>query len=435
MNVTVSFSAPLVLELLGIRGNCNDTNFSLEFSYNGVGDVEVSISNAVPATFVLSPGMNTMEVAPTGNTISILGATSLSDDCPVNSNGSVNIPLAPVLSIDILSGADASSAISCFGANDGQLRAVLAGNNLEGFNFQWSHGSTTATANNLGAGTYIVTASHPNGCTVSSSITLSEPPPLSFLISTQAASCLNNLASITIDTILQANEPYVYQINQSGYFPIGSFPFRIQQAPGGIRLDIQDSNGCIGSEEMLLEAAPARQLLILPGDTLIRLGDSLLLTAQTNLDPVLVRWSSSSDTSGLQSLSLRVGPTDNTSYRLVVADENGCTASAEVLIRVDRRVPIYAPNAFSPNGDGQNDFFTFYGEQGIVRYHDLLIFNRWGEIVHRANGDLAPNDPSWAWDGTYRGELLNPAVFVYQIYVTLADGRKERLQGEVTLLR
>ncbi len=423
------------MELLNIRGGCNQPTYDLEFSYSGSGSVEVNISNATPSTFILSPGVNTVAVSPTGSSISLLSATSLSEACAVLVSGSVSVPVAPTIAINILSGNTANDAISCANATDGVLQAVLSGSDLNGYSYLWSNGRVGALASNLGAGTYSVTATNVAGCSVSSSISLTAPSPIRFTSRTQAASCLGAVASIEIDSIEGGSGPYTYRLQSAAFVAVGSLPFTITAPPGTVLLEIEDSNGCSSSQSLQLSAAPEGRVVILPGDTVIRLGDSLSLRGQTNLSPAIVRWSPVEDTSSLQSLIRWVRPNANTTYSLLVVDENGCSATAEVLVRVDRRVPIYAPNAFSPNGDGVNDRFSFYGEQGIISYHDLVIFDRWGEVVYQAKGDLSPNDPNWAWDGMHRGELLNPAVFIYRLFVTLADGRKELLQGEVTLLR
>jgi gliding motility-associated-like protein len=64
----------------------------------------------------------------------------------------------------------------------------------------------------------------------------------------------------------------------------------------------------------------------------------------------------------------------------------------------------------------------------------FLIFDRWGtQIFEQQN--FFPNDPANGWDGTYRGEKLNPAVFVYQAKVKFIDGQTLLFKGDITLIR
>ena len=64
----------------------------------------------------------------------------------------------------------------------------------------------------------------------------------------------------------------------------------------------------------------------------------------------------------------------------------------------------------------------------------MRIYDRWGSLVTQEI-NFQPNDATYGWDGTLEGELMNPAVFVWQIHLTYADGVEETLFGNVTLLR
>jgi gliding motility-associated-like protein len=106
-----------------------------------------------------------------------------------------------------------------------------------------------------------------------------------------------------------------------------------------------------------------------------------------------------------------------------------------LLVQVDKRIPVYAPNAFSPNGDNSNDYFTLFAKPNqVLEISALSIFDRWGNQVFDATS-FPPNEESQGWDGTSRGQLLNSGVYVYMAEVTLIDGRKLQLEGEVLLMR
>jgi len=70
----------------------------------------------------------------------------------------------------------------------------------------------------------------------------------------------------------------------------------------------------------------------------------------------------------------------------------------------------------------------------VEQINSFLIFNRWGEAVHEYYQFL-PNDPDFGWNGTLRGEPLNPAVFAWYAEVLLIDGRVIVLEGDVTLVK
>lgn len=87
------------------------------------------------------------------------------------------------------------------------------------------------------------------------------------------------------------------------------------------------------------------------------------------------------------------------------------------------------PNAFSPNGDGQNDIFKVKeGYQSIVSFHGY-IFNRWGKKIY----DWA--DIDGGWDGTINGRDAKDGVYYVIIKAKGADGRNYNLRRDVNLLR
>ncbi|MEZ4951460.1 MAG: gliding motility-associated C-terminal domain-containing protein, partial [Saprospiraceae bacterium] len=95
---------------------------------------------------------------------------------------------------------------------------------------------------------------------------------------------------------------------------------------------------------------------------------------------------------------------------------------------------IYFPSAFSPNSDGINDFFRPYGDENIL-IEELLIFDRWGNLLFKKE-NLNPglNDKDF-WDGSFRGERLNLSILVWSASLIWPDGSKERLKGDVSLVR
>lgn len=87
------------------------------------------------------------------------------------------------------------------------------------------------------------------------------------------------------------------------------------------------------------------------------------------------------------------------------------------------------PNAFSPNGDGQNDVFKVKeGHQSIVSFHGY-IFNRWGKKI------FDWTDINGGWDGTVNGHDAKDGVYYVIIKARGADGRNYNLRRDVNLLR
>ena len=95
---------------------------------------------------------------------------------------------------------------------------------------------------------------------------------------------------------------------------------------------------------------------------------------------------------------------------------------------VEKPYALYSPNAFSPDGDGINDFFKISG-QGMIDFQ-IEIFNRWGQMVYKSL------DLSNGWDGTFKGKNLPTGTYVYKIK-TSKYGLEQKLvkSGSVALVR
>lgn len=129
-------------------------------------------------------------------------------------------------------------------------------------------------------------------------------------------------------------------------------------------------------------------------------------------------------------------PQETTTYTVIVQDDNGCQAQAEVKVVVltpECREPvIFVPSAFSPNGDGHNDLLRVRGNELADNFFIdfyFVIYNRWGQRLFETT------DPNQAWDGSFKGVPLEPDVFGYYLEVKCYNGETFFKKGNVTLLR
>ncbi len=116
-------------------------------------------------------------------------------------------------------------------------------------------------------------------------------------------------------------------------------------------------------------------------------------------------------------------------YWLAVTSEAGCTGSDT--IRVLKSCYLDIPNVFSPNGDGINDYFFTPGVlSGDISSIRIRIFSRWGELLFES-GNLYGK----GWDGSYKGKLQAQGVYIYLVEASFLNGRQEKRQGNITLIR
>ncbi len=115
-----------------------------------------------------------------------------------------------------------------------------------------------------------------------------------------------------------------------------------------------------------------------------------------------------------------------TTIYTMTSDIAGCTYRDTVLVEIIRR--IEPPNTFTPNGDGKNDTWDI---PGIADYPgaEVVIHDRWGQIVLRSNGYRDP------WDGTHDGRPLSVGTYYYHIQLNQLEGRSPPYTGFVTIIR
>lgn len=108
----------------------------------------------------------------------------------------------------------------------------------------------------------------------------------------------------------------------------------------------------------------------------------------------------------------------------------GCSDTLVDTISVGAPFNLYVPNAFTPNGDEINDYFTF--KMSGVRDITLEIYNRWGEVVY------STHDPYVGWNGRFQntGEVLPSGVYTYVLLANVKKGGTiYRKKGVITLIR
>lgn len=118
-------------------------------------------------------------------------------------------------------------------------------------------------------------------------------------------------------------------------------------------------------------------------------------------------------------------------YTLTLQSSGNCDSLVHLVLD---RYDVYIPTAFSPNGDGVNDFFTIYGDSEIEEVQELRIFNRWGAQVFLGRG-IAPGSAIGGWDGRSGGKPAPAGVYIYQARIVLDDGEARKIPGTVTLMR
>ncbi|MBS1625512.1 MAG: gliding motility-associated C-terminal domain-containing protein [Bacteroidetes bacterium] len=344
-------------------------------------------------------------------------------------NVRVDLTDPPALAVDTV-----VTQITCANALDGAITANGIGG-TPGYTYSWSPVSSTSnTVSGLAPGIYSVSVTDANGCTVATTVTLVAPPPISVTdLHADSVSCVgatDGLAQITVTGGTPGLSPaYTYAINGGTPQESGSF---YDLAAGVYQLVATDGQGCHLDTSVTVETPLPVNVAINPMDTTLDLGGSITLNLIID-NPggqtiTAYAWSPSSGLTCIDCPAPVATPYQRQDYTVVVTYGKNCIATATATVRVDHGPDTYIPNAFTPNGDGNNDEFTVYGSG--LKTVTMRIFNRWGEKVFDSG------DNQWAsWNGTYKGVLQPPAVYTYVVELTYLDGQKKIKDGSLTLIR
>ncbi len=300
-------------------------------------------------------------------------------------------------------------------------------------------GETTLNATADEPGVYILTVQNPkNFCTDSDTalVVRNTGRPNNVNITIKQPSCYGECdANFKIDTVIGGTKPYLYSTDGKVFTTRNLFQ---NQCAGTYKLYVQDAGGC--QIDTTFSINQDRQLSVsLGADTLLKLGDSLLLRVQSNVDSIKnIVWTPVADTSkcpkGGFCTQQIVRPIVSTVYKAAVTNKAGCVATGTIRVSIDKKRPIFVPNIFSPTSGGPNAVLMIYGSNVVKIIKRFQIYDRWGGGVFMQQ-NFQTDNPAFGWDGRLRGTEALPDVYVYFIEVEYLDKTTEILQGDFTLIR
>ena len=327
----------------------------------------------------------------------------------------------------------AVTGISC--ANDANgVITVAASGGTRPYSYAWSPGGyTDSTESNLGPANYIITVTDANGCTASTSDSLTAPPLIADSLIIDSTSCPGSADGHIIVNAWGGTPgnpiTYTYSIDGTNYQQENNF---FSLAAGTYTIYVKDSPGCILQSTATVYQPSAITLWINPQDSLIALGASIqLYSVIGNLTTQSINsyaWTPAVGLSCLDCPNPVASPFQTTAYYLTVNYGKGCNVTDSNLIEIGKGASVYIPNAFTPNGDGIDDIFEVFGT--TLQSVGMKVFDRWGEKVFDSQGS------QWAtWDGTYRGVMQPPGVYIYYVTLVFLDGTSQVREGSITLIR
>ncbi len=302
------------------------------------------------------------------------------------------------------------------------------------YTYQWNNGLLPLPQqNNLCQGVYNVTVTDNNNCTFNiQNINITEPDELT-------VSSLNFTSPICIEdcdgTIeIISNNAINYSIDNGQNFQNNNYFENL--CTGNYQIIISDANSCIASSQVALESPGAviANFDFGPQPTTIQESEITFESTSINADEELWYTFINEDTLIFSNINPIVRyPEDypgNYEMCLVASNINNCIDTICQTVVIDDMFFLFVPNAFTPNGDGENEVFYPIISNYKEGTFEFLIFNRWGNLIFESS------DPSKGWNGTHISSPVKNDIYIWKITVTSnSDVVSKTFTGHVTLFR
>ena len=141
-------------------------------------------------------------------------------------------------------------------------------------------------------------------------------------------------------------------------------------------------------------------------------------------------WSPDTAVTNTTAAATTVAPHTTTRYEVTGTDENACKNkdSADVLVFNTPTGRLFAPTAFTPNGDGKNDCYKI-NIPGTVSGFEFMVYNRWGNLVY-----ISYNYDG-CWDGSCHGVSQDMGTYYYYYKCYTSACGAIHGQGDFILIR
>lgn len=329
-----------------------------------------------------------------------------------------------------------ATPVKCPGQKNGTITVTSSGGNLPHNNSATQDGSNFFYANNgviegLDTGTYLIIVSDNVGCTTTQTAYVPNAVLDVFTITTDSTACYGsgyNDGEIHVFTT-SLNGPYWYSLDGGAQQQLSGDFYALYA--GNYTITAISANQCTTQVAATVYEPLEMYAQVIPDTLTLALGESgQAVVSYQNANNVTYLWQPGYALSCADCPNPTVTAYERQDYVVTVSRQSGlavCTATAKLHVAVLEEEPVYVPNAFTPNGDGNNDVFQIYGQD--IKTASLKVFNRWGELV------FASTNQFYGWDGTYKGQLSPMGVYTYVAEVTYLNNKTADRKGTVNLIR
>ncbi|MBN8701837.1 MAG: gliding motility-associated C-terminal domain-containing protein [Bacteroidetes bacterium] len=387
---------PLVSIVLPTSSVCVGETITLTANGNGI-----AYSWAPANTLSVSSGTTTIASPTISTTYSVQALSAFG--CTATTTVSIQMVQPPVVSLS-------SNTTICNGAS---VSLSVSG----GTNYLWNNGSsnTSITVSPLANAVYTVSVSN-GSCTSVDSVLINVLPMPTISLSPNQTICSSQAITLTAS----GGTTYLWSTGET------TTSIVVSPATTSIYSASVYNSNCITSGSVtIVISQPIADAGV---DITLTEGESATLNATGGIS---YNWIPISNSSCANCQTTVVTPSVSTMYYVTVTDAYGCSAMDSVFILIDAscsKQALFVPNAFSPNGDGQNDVLKIYGT-ACVKKLLFTIYNRWGEKI------IETEDINFEWDGVLKNKNADTGVYVYKLISTTTKNQNVSVSGNITLVR
>jgi gliding motility-associated-like protein len=196
------------------------------------------------------------------------------------------------------------------------------------------------------------------------------------------------------------------------------------KTPGVYYIRASNEAGCVQTKPVALNILATPAFEVTEPAAVVYPQTVNLTTVMDNSQLVYTFWED-------QALTKRVhtptGINESGTYYIKGTNAGGCFSVRAVEVKV--APSLFVPNAFTPNGDGKNDWFVYTALGRFKKISFFKIFNRWGQEIFNTGTTGA------SWDGTYRGKPVESGTYVWMLRATDWLNKVHTAKGTVLLIR
>ncbi|WP_422007816.1 PKD domain-containing protein [Roseivirga pacifica] len=334
--------------------------------------------------------------------------------------------------LELMLDAFVQDATACNNPRSGQVNVIVTGG-TEPYRFRWSNGDTTSTIENVLPGTYVVEVTDKFGCSIQGTYSVLQPEPLQIGLSTQPyIDCDRRVAGILVTADVKGgvgNYNYSWSRGEDG----GTDEILLT-TPGRLTLEITDDRGCFQMNSIdidipeLGEADFEYNAISLDETGDLAMNDPVSFFDLSVGEILDWHWDFGDGFDSDEIDPIHTFDASGTyTVTLTTTDRTGCTSTKTAVLDIGEGYRVMLPNAFTPNGDGNNDFFR-PRLLGLTQMR-LIIYNTWGEVVFSTD-DIETK----GWDGMVDGKRAENGNYVYKIIGKSFNGLSVERDGVFALI-